>query len=176
MNVLIYMITGIRHVLVRLLELAAIAMMGILTIDVLWGIFSRYVLGSQTSWTEEVATILLMWVGMLGASLTYAEKGHLGVDYFVGKLDPSAQRINEIAVHFIVALFALGAMVYGGYLLFSQTMASGQTLPALRIQAGYKYIVVPVSGCFIVLFAIEHIMGLLAGKNAGGQAVEEAKP
>jgi TRAP-type C4-dicarboxylate transport system permease small subunit len=159
------LIKGIRDGLVKLLEVAAIVIMFVLVTDVLWGVFSRYAIGHQTKWTEEVATILLMWVSFFGGSLAYAEKGHLGVDYFVGKLDPGAQRLNEILCHFIVGLFAVVAMMYGGWLLFSKTMASGQTLPALGIEAGYKYIVVPISGCFMLLFAIEHIMELLAKKN-----------
>jgi TRAP-type C4-dicarboxylate transport system permease small subunit len=161
---------SVRNGLVRLLTLAAILIMAFLVVDVLWGVFSRYVIGHQTQWTEEVATILLMWLSLLGASLTYAEKGHLGVDYFVGKLDPSAQRVNEIIVHFIVGVFAVTAMMIGGWLLFSKTMAAGQTLPALKIQAGYKYVVVPVSGCFMILFAMEHIMELLIQKKNGEPA------
>jgi len=156
---------GIRHGLVKLLQVSAIVIMMVLVTDVLWGVFSRYAIGHQTRWTEEVATILLMWVSLLGASLAYAEKGHLGVDYFVGKLDPGAQRLNEILCHLIVGLFAVAVMMYGGWLLFSKTMVSGQTLPALGIEAGYKYIVVPISGCFMLLFAIEHIMVLLAKRN-----------
>lgn len=161
------LIKGIRNGLVKLLTLAAILIMGFLVIDVLWGVFSRYIIGHQSQWTEEVATILLMWVSLLGAGLAYAEKAHLGVDYFVGKLDPSAQRVNEIIVHLIVGAFAVSAMMIGGWFLFSRTMAAEQTLPALKIQAGYKYIVVPISGCFMALFALEHIMELLNQKKNG---------
>jgi TRAP-type C4-dicarboxylate transport system permease small subunit len=167
MKTLLKMLVAIRWVLVKLLKVVAILIMAALVVDVLWGVFSRYAVGYQTQWTEEVATILLMWISLLGGSLAYAEKGHLGVDYFTGKLDPSAQRVNEIVVHLIVALFAAAAMVYGGWILFSRTLEAGQTLPALKIQAANKYFVVPVSGCFMILFAIEHIAELLADKNKG---------
>lgn len=172
MNGLMQLLYSIRHVLVRLLQWAAIVIMTVLVVDVLWGVFSRYAMGHQSSWTEEVATILLMWISLLGASLAYAEKGHLGVDYFVGKLEPSAQLVNEILVHLIVGLFSAAVMVYGGWILFSRTLESGQTLPALKIEAGYKYIVVPISGCFMVLFAMEHILDLLNNKNKQGEAAQ----
>ncbi len=172
MNGLVRLLYGIRHVLVKLLQWAAIMIMTVLVVDVLWGVFSRYAMGHQSPWTEEVATILLMWISLLGASLAYAEKGHLGVDYFVGKLEPSAQRTNEILVHLIVGLFSAVVMVYGGWILFSRTLESGQTLPALKIQAGYKYIVVPISGCFMVLFAMEHILDLLNTLNKPGEAAQ----
>lgn len=165
MNWLFNVLLMTRRILVAMLKCIAVIIMAILVIDVLWGVFSRYAVGHQTKWTEEVATILLMWISLLGGSLAYAEKAHLGVDYFIGKLDPDAQRLNEILVHLIVALFAVAAMVYGGWILFSRTLEAGQTLPALQIQAAYKYLVVPVSGCFMVLFAVEHIAEILSGRK-----------
>ncbi|MCI0499117.1 MAG: TRAP transporter small permease [Planctomycetales bacterium] len=168
MKIPFFILVTMRQAVVKLLHGAVILIMAALVLDVLWGVFSRYAIGHQTNWTEEVATILLMWISLLGGGLAYAEKGHLGVDYFTGKLVPSAQRLNDIIVHLIVGLFAAASMVYGGWLLFSRTLQAGQTLPALQIQAGYKYIIVPISGCFMVLFAIEHIAELLAGKKPEG--------
>ncbi|MEN6309590.1 MAG: TRAP transporter small permease [Anaerohalosphaeraceae bacterium] len=169
MNIL-KLLFGLRHILVKLLEWSAIIIMATLVFVVLWGVFTRYCLGNQDERTDELATTLIMWASMLGASVAYAEKGHLGVDYFVGKLDPAAQRINEIAVHLIVALFAAVVLIYGGYLLASRTFAAEQMLQALKIKAGYKYIVIPFSGCFMVLFAFEHILELLTGKKNGEAA------
>lgn len=156
---------SMRRVLVKLLEWAAIIIMSTLVFVVLLGVFTRYCLGNQVEWSDELATTLIMWASMLGASVAYAEKGHLGVDYFVTKLEPGAQRLNEIIVHLIVALFAIAVMIYGGYLLTSRTFAAEQMLQALQVKAGYKYIVIPVSGCFMVLFALEHIVELVTGRK-----------
>jgi TRAP-type mannitol/chloroaromatic compound transport system permease small subunit len=116
--------TGAKHLLGRLveglvkgLEWFLIAAFLLLTLDVLWGVFSRYLLGAQSRWTEELAIYLLVWISLLGASVTYAERGHLGVDYFVGKLDPSAQRVGAVAVELLVLAFAGFALIYGGYAL-----------------------------------------------------------
>ncbi len=148
---------GLRP-LVKVLELVLIAGMGILVVDVLWGVFSRYALGEQSRWTEELAVYLLVWISLLGAGLTFREKGHLGVDYFVGKLDPGARRLSAIFVEGIVFAFAAFAMVYGGWNLVAKTLASGQVLPAMGVPMGYVYCVVPLSGFFFCLFAIEHVI------------------
>ena len=132
-----------------------IALFAILTIDVLWGVFSRYILGAQTRWTDELATTLMVWVAMLGAALVYGEKGHLGVDYFVGKLDPAAQRVTEFAAHILVLIFAAVVMVYGGWIMVDRTLEANQLLPALGWKKGYGYSVVPLSGVFLVFYAIE---------------------
>ena len=44
-----------------------VAVFLILVIDVLWGVASRYLLGSQASWSEELARLLMVWLALLGA-------------------------------------------------------------------------------------------------------------
>jgi len=148
---------------VKALEILLIVGMGILVVDVLWGVFSRYALGEQTRWTEELAVYLLVWISLLGAALTFREKGHLGVDYFMGKLEPSARRLSAMLVEVIVFAFSAFALVFGGWNLVVKTLASGQVLPALNLSMGYVYSVVPLSGVFFCLFAVEHLVDYLTG-------------
>jgi TRAP-type C4-dicarboxylate transport system permease small subunit len=143
-----------------------IGLFAALTVDVLWGVFSRYILQSQSRWTDELATTLMVWVALLGAALVYGEKGHLGVDYFVGKLDPSAARFNEVFVHLVVLGFALSVMVYGGWILVDRALVANQVLPSLGWKKGYCYGVVPLSGLFFVFYAIEGIAHTLVPPSA----------
>lgn len=158
-------IPGFRRYLVKPLEIVLILAMAAMTIDVLWGVFSRYVLGAQTRWTEELAIYLLIWISLLGASLTYGARGHLGVDYFVGKLDPKARRLSAFFVELFVLLFAGFGLLYGGWVLVTKTLAAGQVAPTLGWQMGYVYLAAPVSGVFFVLFAIEHLLDLFTGSE-----------
>src|SRR6185312_14936162 len=50
-----------------------VAEVGILTS----GVFSRYVLHSALVWTDELATILLLWLAMLGAVVAYRNDAHM---------------------------------------------------------------------------------------------------
>ena len=154
---------GFRTFLVKPLEIILIAAMAAMTIDVLWGVFSRYVLGGQSRWTEELAIYLLIWISLLGASLTYGERGHLGVDYFVQKLDAKAQVLAAVVVELLVLMFSLFGLTYGGWMLVSKTLAAGQVSPTLGWEMGYVYLAAPVSGIFISLFAIEHLMRMAKG-------------
>jgi len=159
-----------RNRLVRFLEWVLIAAMSLLTLDVLWGIFSRYVLGAQSRWTEELAIYLLIWVALLGASVTYGDKGHLGVDYFVGKMDPSARRAADIAVEVLVAFFTIFVLLYGGGVLVDETLAASQVSPALGWSIGYVYLAVPISGFFFLMFCLENLIELILGSPAGKPA------
>ena len=154
---------SLRGVLVRGLEVFLVISFAVLTVDVLWGVFSRYVLGAQSRWTEELAIYLLVWISLLGGALTYGERGHLGVDYFVGKMVPEARRAAAFAVEILVAFFAVFALMMGGWVLITKTLESGQVSPALGVPMGYLYFSAPVSGCFFLLFSIEHLMEIVAG-------------
>ncbi len=164
-----------RAYLVKPLEIILIAAMAAMTIDVLWGVFSRFILGSQTRWTEELAIYLLIWISLLGASLTYGERGHLGVDYFVQKLDEKAQILAAIVVEMSVLLFSLFGLTYGGWVLVSKTLEAGQVSPTLGWQMGYVYLAAPISGVFFTLFAIEHLVGLAKKPDPVTEPIENIK-
>jgi len=144
--------------LVRALEILAASLMGVLTFVVLWGVFSRYALGAQSTWTDELARYLLVWVSLIGGALMYREHGHLGVDYLVGKFDPAAQRLTAVVVEVIVIAFALLALGYGGSKLMMEALAADEMTTALGIRVGWLHLATPLSGFFMAAFAIEHIV------------------
>jgi TRAP-type C4-dicarboxylate transport system permease small subunit len=156
--------------IVRGLEWFTIGLLALLVLDVLWGVTSRYVPGIRPSdWTEELAVYLLVWVSLFGAALTYRGYGHLGVDYFVGKLDPSAQRLVAVIVELAVLFFAGFALCHGGWRLVADTLGANQLTPVLQWKIGYLYSAVPLSGVFFVAFAVEHLVNLEPAGAHGGQ-------
>jgi TRAP-type C4-dicarboxylate transport system permease small subunit len=160
-----------------LLSAFVIVLFAALTLDVLWGVYTRYMFeAGQARWTEELATTLLVWVSFLGAALVYGEKGHLGLDYFVGKLDPAARRLSDCIASLLVMIFAAVVLVYGGWLLVDRALDAGQLLPALGWKKAYGYAVVPISGLFFVFYAIEGAANAFTDKPAveqGSRAVVE---
>jgi TRAP-type C4-dicarboxylate transport system permease small subunit len=155
----------------RGLEWFTIVLFALLTLNVLWGVISRYVPGIRPSdWTEELAVYLLVWVSLFGAAITYRAYGHLGVDYFVAKLDPAAQRLVAIFIEIAALVFAGFALCYGGWRLVADTLGANQLTPVLQWKIGYLYLSVPLSGLFFCAFAIEHLVKL---EPAGSHATEK---
>jgi TRAP-type C4-dicarboxylate transport system permease small subunit len=144
---------------VRLLEASVMVLMATLVLVVLWGILSRYLPGIRPSdWTEELAIYLLVWLSLLGAALAYRSHAHLGVDYFVGRLDAAARQVAAVVVELVVFGFSVFALVLGGWRLVAETLASHQTTPVLQWAAGYLYLAAPLSGVFFCAFAVEHLL------------------
>lgn len=136
------------------LEVLVMLVVGLLVMDVLWQVFTRFVLNDPSSWTEELAIFLLIWVSLLGAAVALNRGAHLGIDYFVGKLSEKNRVYTELFVFGAVALFSLCVMVMGGIKLVMDTLELGQESPALEIKVGYVYLAIPISGFFLVLYSL----------------------
>jgi TRAP-type C4-dicarboxylate transport system permease small subunit len=145
----------IRECLVKLLEWILILLVAGLVLDVLWQVFSRFVLNDPSSWTDELATLLIIWVAMIGASVAFIRNNHLGVDYFVGKLKPRPRLISEILVQVLICLFAVVVLLLGGAKLVMLTLLTEQVSPALLVKMGHVYMALPLSGLVIALTSIE---------------------
>jgi TRAP-type C4-dicarboxylate transport system permease small subunit len=146
-------------------------LMGALVLDVLWQVASRYLLRRPSSWTDELATMLIVWVALLGASVAFIRRSHLGVDYFVEKLPPRARLLSELLGYALVGLFAAAVLLVGGIKLVVLTLLTEQVSPALGVKMGYVYLALPVSGGFILLFAVEALVGRIVAGRAGGPGV-----
>ena len=149
------LLVQIKESLVKLLEWILILLVAGLVLDVLWQVFSRFVLNDPSSWTDELATLLIIWVAMIGASVAFIRNNHLGVDYFVGKLKPRPRLISEILVQGLICLFAVVVLLLGGAKLVTLTLLTEQVSPALLVKMGHVYMALPLSGLVIALTSIE---------------------
>jgi TRAP-type C4-dicarboxylate transport system permease small subunit len=157
----------LKDALTRGLELLIIATMALLVVDVVWGVFTRYALGEQTKWTEELARFLLVWVALLGGALAFRTKAHLGVDYFVNRLHPDARKLTAVVADLVVLFFAGAVLLLGGTSVVREALALEQTTPALGWKMGYVYLALPISGFFVVLYTVDNLMETLRGRPAG---------
>jgi TRAP-type C4-dicarboxylate transport system permease small subunit len=144
----------IRKPLDRALEVALVLLMGGNVLNVLWQVFSRFGLRRPSSFTEELARYLLIWVGLLGASYASGRKLHLAIDIVLDKLRGRLRLGAELAGQALVFLFALTAMVVGGMRLVAITLALDQRSAVLHLNLGYIYAVLPLSGLIIMFYAV----------------------
>ena len=143
----------INKLLDRSLEVLAGISMVVLVVDVVWQVISRFILRDPSSWTEELATFLMIWVSLLGASVALNRRAHLGIDFFVQKFPPRRQLYIQLFINACVALFSLLVLVIGGIDLVKLTLMREQLSPALGLPMGYVYMALPVSGFFLVLYS-----------------------
>ncbi len=141
-------------------------LMGIMVINVLWQVASRYLVGSPSTFTDELAGFLLIWVGLLGAGYGTGQGLHLAIDILPNAVEGKKKEILDYVINGFVALFALMVMVIGGARLVFLTLDLEQLSSALEIPLGYVYLVVPLSGAVMVYYSIHNIIkGLKDGSN-----------
>lgn len=151
-----------------------IILMGILVIDVTWQVIARFLLGSASSFTEEVARFLLIWIGLLGAAYAYRKDLHLAFDYFSMKVHGPRKKMLGIFIHSLVAVFSFLVLVIGGGYLVNLTWELNQVSAALQIRLAYVYSVLPLSGFLIVLYSAVFIRDIIRGDE--NSDVPDPKP
>ena len=159
------MLHTLKSFLDKVLKWVIIVLMGANVINVLWQVFTRFILRNPSSYTDELARYLLMWVGLLGASYLVGSKQHLSIDLLYQKVQGKSKVLIDLIIQTSIFLFAFFVMVIGGIRLVSITLVLEQVSAALQIQLGYVYLVVPISGLIImfytIVFIIENILILI---------------
>lgn len=144
-----------RKVIDRILAVSVSAIMTILLFVVVWQVFTRYILNDPSSYTDELARYLLIWVALLGAAYATGQKLHLAIDLLQTNMQsPWLHRI----IYSLIGLFALFGLVIGGWRLVDITLSLEQKSAALQIPLGYVYLVLPLSGIVIMLYAAFEII------------------
>jgi TRAP-type C4-dicarboxylate transport system permease small subunit len=150
----------IQKALERVLQVASITLFALLVVIVVWQVASR-LLGAPATWTEEAARMTFVWVGFFAAALVFSERGHIAVDFLARLLPNVGQRIVATYVEVVIIAFAGIGLVWGG----SRAVAGawGQGLGSLPFTLGQMYLVMPIVGVIIILFALLNIIGIVRG-------------
>lgn len=151
------MIAGsVRRGVDRALEWFLIALMSLMVINVLWQVATRFLLRNPSSFTEEIARYLLVWVGILGGAYAAGKRIHLAIDILPSRFRGRRKAILELFIEVCIFLFAALVLVVGGSGLVWLTLDLGQTSAALQISLGLIYLVLPLSGLLIMFYSALH--------------------
>ncbi len=159
-----------RKIINLILSRLVIIVMTILVLDVLIqvaaGIFIR---GSNPfSFTDELAEFLLIWVGLLGAAYVSGHKQHLAIELIYKKLSESNIRKLNIFINILIILFSAFILVIGGIRFVVINIKLEQLSAAMQLPMWYVYLVLPLSGLFIIYYALDDIVRLKKVENEKG--------
>lgn len=150
-----------RKKIEKSLEGFLVFLMSVLVLDVLWQVFSRYVLNAPSSYTDELAGYLLIWVGVLGAAYVAANREHLAIDLLLQRSSPERKHKLEIIIAVCIIIFSVTVLIIGGsWLAYTRFYLSVQS-SALGLPLGFVYLVLPISGILITYFDIDNIMKMV---------------
>jgi len=135
--------------------------MGILLVNVCWQVFSRYVLKDPSSFTDELARYLLIWLSLLGSAYMVGEKEHIAINILSKKL---SIKLQSVIVNGSILIFAITVMIIGGMYLVVTVLSLDQLSATLQIPMGYIYLAIPLSGILISFYSVVNISESFTGE------------
>lgn len=147
-----------RRTLDKILGTFLVLLLVLMVLAVLWQIFSRYLMNSPSSFTEELARFLFIWIGILGAAYASGQQSHLAIDILPPKLDPLNRRRLRIGINLLIILFSLTVLVIGGGNLVYVNHLLGQSSAALNVPLSWVYVIVPLSGILVIFYKAHEIV------------------
>lgn len=104
-------------------------------------IIARQIFRSPLIWSEELASLLFVYVGMLGISMGIRSQSHVLIDFLFTRFSPKVQKVvftfSQIII-FICIIF----MGYLGNILYKKKWVF--ELVSLKISSGWMYLALPV--------------------------------
>ncbi len=128
-----------------------------------WQVFTRYVLGNPSSWSEELVSYMFAWMSLLGASLVTSERGHMNIPILVERMKPVGQKALLCLGEAIAFFFSVIILVYGGIRITN--LAMGQMTSSLGVPVGVFYIVLPLCGLLNMIYTVLNIADILKSEK-----------
>ncbi|KAA0594299.1 tripartite ATP-independent transporter DctM subunit [Azospirillum lipoferum] len=127
--------------------LLVLAEVGVLLVGVIW----RYLLHSPIIWSDELASILFLWLAMFGSVVALRRGEHMRMTALVGMLGPRAQAFLDVLA-MTAALAFLLLMAEPAYEFASEEV--WVTTPALDIANSWRAAALPVGIVLMISVAL----------------------
>lgn len=109
------MLRRVETAVTRLMEWALIGLLGGMAAMVFLNVVLRYGFNSGITWSEEMSRYFFVWLTFIGAVLTFAEHGHIGVETLVRRFGRGG-RLACMAASNVIILLCAGVLLWGTWL------------------------------------------------------------
>jgi|SRR5699024_4851590 len=142
----------IKSILDKVMLLLTSIMLIATLLLLLWQVFSRYVLNSPSTFTNELLGFLLVWMSLFAASYAFGSNEHLSFSLIKNKFTKWRMKLVNILVNLFIVIFTISIFIIGGMKAVTSKMS--QLTPILQIPQGALYIILPVSGLVILVYIL----------------------
>ncbi|MDM0107717.1 TRAP transporter large permease subunit [Variovorax sp. J22R24] len=153
----------LNKALATLVEVPAALLVLAEVVVLLMGVTSRYVLHEPLVWSDELASILFLWLAMLGSIVALQRGEHMRMTAIVGKLDSRKRAFLDLIA--IAAAIAFLAFVLHPAYEFAQDEVF-VTTPAMGIPNSWRASALPVGLGLMLLIGLMQIFRLGRVKDA----------
>jgi len=145
------LLARLEHWLGALVEIPTALLVVVEIVILFAGVVSRYVFHNPLIWSDELASILFLWLAMLGAVVAFRRSEHMRMTALVaGAAPPLRSYLETVAV---CAALAFLLVIVGPSWEYAYE-ESYITTPALEIANSWRAAALPVGIGLMVLFAL----------------------
>ncbi len=160
------LLTVVKKGMTKLLAAVATILLSVMTLLVLYQVFTRYVLNSPAAFTEELVRYFLIWTGFIGAAYAFITREHMCLVLLRDSLKPEKRRILMTVIDVLILVFAIFVITIGGFKL---AMSAQKVFSALLgIPRSLVYAMAPISGLFIIIAQVINIYEDVTGITIEG--------
>lgn len=120
-------------------------------------VVARYVFNSGLIWADEASRFMLIWVTFLGAAALVRLGEHITVDVFVSYMPGAVQAATYVLTQLLSAFLAVVLIWQGIEQVGKQ---AEQISPAMQINMGTVYTVVPFAGLYMLAYSLANLAAL----------------
>src|SRR5580692_5728783 len=144
-------------------EFAAAALVAAEIIILFGGVIARYIFNSPLVWSDELASILFLWLAMLGAVIAFRRDEHMRMTACVGLLAPPARAMLDMFATGAALAFLL-LIAWPAYNFAAEQAAI--TTPALEIKDAWRAAALPTGIILMTVFALLRLVDAGSWKSA----------
>jgi TRAP-type C4-dicarboxylate transport system permease small subunit len=133
----------------KALDTILIFMMIVMASAVVIQVVSRYILNRPTSWSEELARYLFVWITFLGSAVVIRKRRHVDVSVLTDRLPPRAAWVVYLIAD-AAMLFLLGTLTWAG--IGMAVVAHRQLSAAMDLPMSIAYAAMPIGTGLMFIF------------------------
>lgn len=140
-----------RAVLSLVPRVILVGLTAVMLVDMMLGVFFRYVVGRPIPWTEEVGALSLIWLSFIGAAVGVRRGSHFAIHLLAEQSGPTVTAGLRLMVAGLSMLTG-GVLLYYGWGL---TLANSTSVtPALGLSLAVQYASAAVSGFLMICYSV----------------------
>ena len=141
--------------------LMALAMLTLLVFGT-WQIFTRWVLGNPSTFTDELLRYVLIIAGFIGSAYCFYRDEHLALTLITDKARGPFKLALDIFIEICILFFVIYVFIFGGIKLAG---TATNVSSVMHIPMKTLYMIEPVCGVLIVLARILKYVNMFAEKK-----------
>jgi tripartite ATP-independent transporter DctM subunit len=148
-------VRAIEAFLGRLIEIPAALLVVAEVVTLFAGVVARYIVQQPLIWSDELASILFLWLAMLGSVVAFRRAEHMRMTAVVASATPAVRAYLDVVATCAALAFLLFIVGPSYQYAYEESFI---TTPALQIANSWRAAALPVGICLMVLFAVLRLM------------------